>query len=326
MNRKWGHGPVRAFTLIELLVVVAIIAVLISILLPSLNGAKRQARQLICGTNLKSLGEGMNFYAYANRNWIIRGLENISLGFSADGSCDKNYAHPIYQDTPTAILPYLNYSGMRDRFNNNPNLVYGIDNSGFNSLYCYLWSGDSEYSHEGTLQPLSITKAYNCPDYVIGQQAATSGNWTDSPCDYVASSFILPYSQKNIDYDAANLEWKPDGIGSGVPSNLADYVSNGRVEDIAKSRSPALFIFISEGNNQNSCRSVWFHHMFLTSHLPFGGFPRVAYDQRHPGGLVNLFYDGHVKALPLSSLDPGYPAPVGQRLRWWTPVYNDAYN
>jgi len=51
-----------AFTLIELLVVVAIIALLISILLPTLSRAKQQTRALKCLGNLRSLGQGVMVY------------------------------------------------------------------------------------------------------------------------------------------------------------------------------------------------------------------------------------------------------------------------
>ena len=68
-----------AFTLIELLVVVAIIALLISILLPSLNRARDQARQLVCVTQLRSQGEAANFYSEDNLGYLPRGIPLFSV-------------------------------------------------------------------------------------------------------------------------------------------------------------------------------------------------------------------------------------------------------
>lgn len=54
------------FTLIELLVVVAIIALLISILLPSLSTAKNRARDTVDRSNLNQIGKAIVFYTTDN--------------------------------------------------------------------------------------------------------------------------------------------------------------------------------------------------------------------------------------------------------------------
>ena len=56
----------KAFTLVELLVVISIIALLVSILMPSLNKAKEIAYRMKCSTNQSAVGKAMGLYLARN--------------------------------------------------------------------------------------------------------------------------------------------------------------------------------------------------------------------------------------------------------------------
>ena len=90
-----GNRPAHAFTLIELLVVVAIIALLISILLPSLGVAREQAKRTTCAANLHGIQRAFILYAEENSNvmpiqntWTWYGWGHTWLGCNV-WWCDK---------------------------------------------------------------------------------------------------------------------------------------------------------------------------------------------------------------------------------------------
>jgi len=68
----------NAFTLVELLVVIAIIALLMVILLPALNLAKRKASAIVCLANTKNLAVGWYMYQEENDGRLVGGrMESV---------------------------------------------------------------------------------------------------------------------------------------------------------------------------------------------------------------------------------------------------------
>jgi prepilin-type N-terminal cleavage/methylation domain-containing protein/prepilin-type processing-associated H-X9-DG protein len=75
-----GHRRQAGFTLVELLVVIGIIAILISLLLPSLARARKAAQTVACAANLRSILQATHIFASQN-NGLLPGTAYSSAKF-----------------------------------------------------------------------------------------------------------------------------------------------------------------------------------------------------------------------------------------------------
>lgn len=290
----------RAFTLIELLVVVAIIALLISILLPSLNGARKQARGVLCANNLREQGKSAYYYSQANKDYLGRGIQGIGEG--------EGWA--IYA---TTVLQGLAWDG--------------------NPLDLWKEANPVWFAQRPLRAACRAVPQMQCPDYP-NDAHSKAGAYFESgagarPIEkqllaYVASAFPIPYTQDNIDFDKANCDGPPGEAYVGVGAGSTDYAEATKLDQIAAAKNPAELIYVTEAHISLPWNDFTFHHFFLTCHVPFGHNPRIASDKRHPGGINALFFDGHVSMMPLPRMDVGWGKSIAQRLRWFTRVNNES--
>lgn len=99
----------EGFTLIELLVVIAIIALLMAILMPSLQRVRKQAKAVACRSNLRQWALYFSIYTDENEGSFHRGW---NVGWDYDGGW-MVALRPYYRDNkdllccPTATRPRL---------------------------------------------------------------------------------------------------------------------------------------------------------------------------------------------------------------------------
>ena len=112
----------EAFTIVELLVVVAIIAILVSMLLPAIQQTREAARRASCMNNIRQVTLAINAYQTADSAYPRAGLVNSE--------------HPRFFFNPRSgkmiswavlILPFLDEQSLADRFDLRTSVLRQVD-------------------------------------------------------------------------------------------------------------------------------------------------------------------------------------------------------
>ncbi len=146
----------RGFTLIEMMIVVAIIAILVTILVPNLMRARAQAQTAACEGNLKEIATALELYDTDNDSYPPSG--------NVDGS-------------NTALLPYVQQVPVDPAAGPGQPYVYtvGTDSSG-EPEYTITCPGLHDPATLQVVDPGDTTAAHIQYGSETGYTAATSGS------------------------------------------------------------------------------------------------------------------------------------------------------
>ena len=117
MNRGWiepdrcvRYRADRAFTLIELLVVFGLLALLVSILLPSLTSARRQAQAVVCRSNIRQVIIANGYYRDEHDDVYCPGASDFQSNLERWHGLRDDASEP-FESSRGPLVPYLGVDG-----------------------------------------------------------------------------------------------------------------------------------------------------------------------------------------------------------------------
>ena len=290
------RGP-RGFTLVELLVVIGIIALLISILLPSLSKARRAANRLKCTANMRSMMQGLQLYFYDNKNH----QPLFATYYDRQGSVAQEFLYFV------AIAKYVDIGGVSDQ---------PIQPGPGGRLWAY-----SQSLIDGSARTRSVMF---CPEQAWSWSGPNPvpASFPNNPW-FMFTSYGTCY--KRWDWQAApDTSVNPPTSAQGYTPTSSDFLKN-----ISK------YLGTSLSTSPRSSNVAVFGHMagggeiapYATYQMIMcaaGGWADLSYQREpsHDGLLPFAFLDGHVDTISWTQIQdankygPGGDTPIWSRLFW----------
>ena len=165
---------IMVFTLIELLIVIAIIAILASILLPTLNKAREVAKNISCTNILKQFGTANQLYACDNNSYSVP-IVQYKKAWTTNPELRTLMGISAYQtgtvDTLTANWPARLLCPKSSRLNGNKDgysmsVSYGINHSDFGAT-SFKMNAFNAYNISRIRHPSILIQWTDSLDYMV---------------------------------------------------------------------------------------------------------------------------------------------------------------
>ena len=279
MTRPFPRGRRgTGFTLVELLVVIGIIALLISILLPSLNSARRSAKSVVCLSNLRQMGTGLVMYTDGSKGRLPFGYwDGSDLPFSP-----PNPDPAVYRgnDWTNLLLNYLDNTAGGDSYVDNG--IKGESNvrealrcpaaQRGNALTQYGAHprlmpnlGETDGSNGQRLQPYKLGSIKDASETLLmadGSLEADSGSGQNT-WGTTATMYRLDWLEPTF-YGLGTKPWMLEPVADDIPNFYDRNVAGGTNEDSAANQGNMSFRHGS--GNAKDFKSVTCNILWADSH------------------------------------------------------------